>query len=206
MTVAILGLGNVGKGLAKRLAGKTELVLGARDVAAAEAFARSVGAKVTDYAKAIAAADIVVLALPYAHALDVARSGALNGKIVVDPTNPIKPDFSGLAIGHTTSAAEEIQALAKGARVIKGYNTIFASLFDASSAATASVPVFLAGDDAAAVDAVADIVTKSGFAVERVGGLDGARLVEPLGMLNIRFGYGLGRGTAIAPNWLAVAA
>ena len=48
--------------------------------------------------------------------------------------------------------------------------------------------------------------TDSGFAVEKTGGLDAARLIEPVGMLNIRFGYGLGRGTAIAPSWLIVAA
>lgn len=206
MTVAILGLGNMGKGLAKRLAGNTELVLGARDVAAAADFAKSVGATVSDYATAIAAADIVVLALPYGAALEVAGKSALAGKIVVDLTNPVKPDFSGLAIGHTTSAAEEIQQVAKGARVVKAFNTIFAGLFETPVAATASVPVFIAGDDAAAVDAVAALVADSGFAVERVGGLDGARLVEPLGMLNIRFGYGLGKGMAIAPNWLQLAA
>ena len=136
----------------------------------------------------------------------MAGSSALTGKIVVDVSNPVKPDFSGLAIGHTTSAAEEIQQVAKGARVVKAFNTIFASLFETPAAATANVPVFVAGDDAAAVDAVAALVANAGFAVERVGGLDGARLVEPLGMLNIRFGYGLGKGTAIAPNWLQLAA
>lgn len=205
-TTAILGLGNMGKGLAKRLAGKTQLVLGASNPAAAAEFATSVGASVTDYKNAVLAADIVVLALPYGAALELAGKLALNGKIVVDISNPVKADFSGLAIGHTTSAAEELQAAAPSAKVVKGYNTIFASLFDTPVSATQNVPVFLAGNDAAAVDAVAELVTASGFAVEKVGGLDGARLVEPVGMLNIRFGYGLGQGTAIAPTWLKLAA
>ena len=205
-TTAILGLGNMGKGLAKRLAGKTNLVLGASNVAAATDFAKSVGATATDYKSAVAAADIVVLALPYPVALELAKTLPLAGKTVVDITNPIKADFSGLAIGHTTSAAEELQAAAPAAKVVKGYNTIFASLFDTPASATANVPVFLAGNDAAAVDAVAELVRASGFAVEKVGGLDGARLVEPVGMLNIRFGYGLGQGTAIAPAWLKLAA
>ncbi|CAN7236547.1 NAD(P)-binding domain-containing protein [Devosia sp. LjRoot16] len=205
-TTAILGLGNMGKGLAKRLAGKTELVLGASNPAAATEFAASVGATVTDYKSAVLAADIVVLALPYGAALELAGKLPLNGRIVVDISNPVKADFSGLAIGHTTSAAEELQAAAPSAKVVKGYNTIFASLFDTPASATANVPVFLAGNDAAAVDAVAELVTASGFAVEKVGGLDGARLVEPVGMLNIRFGYGLGQGTAIAPTWLKLAA
>lgn len=206
MTIAILGLGNMGKGLARRLAGKTGLVLGAQNPAAAAGFAESIGATVTDYAAAVAAADTVVLAVPYPVALELVKSLPLGGKTVVDMTNPIKPDFSGLAIGHTTSAAEELQAAAPEARVVKAFNTIFASLFDAPAAATAEIPVFVAGNDEAAVEAVAALAATAGFAVEKVGGLDGARLVEPVGMLNIRFGYGLGKGTAIAPAWLKLAA
>ncbi len=205
-TTAILGLGNMGKGLAKRLAGKTSLVLGARDAAEAAAFGAAIGAPVVGYAEAAKSADIIVLALPYAAALEVAKLPELAGKVVVDMTNPITPDFSGLAIGHTTSAAEEIQKIAGAAKVVKAFNTIFASLFDTPVAATAAVPVFLAGNDAAAVDVVAGLAEAAGFALEKAGGLDGARLLEPVGMLNIRFGYGLGRGTAIAPNWLAIAA
>lgn len=205
-TTAILGLGNMGKGLARRLAGKTELVLGASNPPAAAEFAASVGATVTDYQNAVLAADIVVLALPYGAALELAGKLPLSGKIVVDITNPLKADFSGLTIGHTTSAAEQLQAAAPAAKVVKGYNTIFASLFDTPVSATRNVPVFLAGNDAAALEAVAELVRASGFAVENVGGLDGARLIEPVGMLNIRFGYGLGQGTAIAPTWLKLAA
>ena len=193
MTIAILGQGNMGKGLAKRLAGKTDVVLASRSGG-------------VSYADAVKGADIVVLAIPFNTALEEAGKLDLAGKIVVDISNPITADFSGLTIGHTTSAAEEIAKVAKGARVVKAFNTIFASLFDTPASATANVPVFVAGDDEAAVSAVADLATKAGFAVEKVGGLDGARLVEPVGMLNIRLGYGLGKGTSIAPNWLKLAA
>ena len=193
MTIAILGLGNMGKGLAKRLDGKADLVLASRSGG-------------TNYAAAVAKADIVVLALPYAAALEAAGTLDLAGKIVVDISNPITADYSGLTIGHTTSAAEEIAAVAKGARVVKAFNTIFAGLFDTPVSATANVPVFVAGNDEAAVAAVSDLATKAGFAVETIGGLDGARLVEPVGMLNIRLGYGLGKGTSIAPSWLKLAA
>lgn len=192
-TIAILGLGNMGKGLAKRLEGKANLVLASR-------------AGATSYEAAVKGADIVVLALPYAAALEAAGSLDLSGKVVVDISNPITADFSGLTIGHTTSAAEEIAKAAKGARVVKAFNTIFASLFDSPASATANVPVFVAGNDEAAVAAVADLATKAGFAVEKVGDLTGARLVEPVGMLNIRLGYGLGQGTAIAPKWVKLAA
>lgn len=208
-TIAIIGLGNMGKGLAKRLAGKTELIVSTRELAAATAFAATLPAGNTialTQDAAIARADIVVLALPYGAALAAAANPALAGKIVLDISNPVTADFSGLLVGHTSSAAEQIQAAAPQAHVVKGYNTIFAGLFDLPSSQTASVPVFLAGNDAAAVAAVAELVTLSGFAVEQTGGLDAARLIEPVGMLNIRLGYALGRGTAIAPQWLTLAA
>jgi 8-hydroxy-5-deazaflavin:NADPH oxidoreductase len=205
MKTAIIGMGNMGKGLAKRLAGKTELTVASRDASATTSFAASLkNVKSASVSDAVAGADIVILALPYPAALEAAAMPSLKGKIVVDISNPVKPDFSGLMIGHATSAAEEIQAVAKGAHVVKAYNTIFASLLDASEAAIKSVPVFLAGNDEASVDAVAGLVAKSGFAVEKTGGLDAAKLLEPLGMLNIRFGYGLGRGTSIAPTWTSV--
>jgi predicted dinucleotide-binding enzyme len=203
-TIAIIGLGNMGKGLAARLTGKTNLVLGVRDPAVDPSLA-AFGA-VTTAENAAAQADIVVLALPYDAALKFAATPALNGKIVVDISNPVKPDFSGLSVGHSTSAAEEIQKAAPGAKVVKAFNTIFAGLFAAPATSTASVPVFVAGNDEAAVATVAQLAETAGFRAETVGGLDGARLVEPVGMLNIRFGYGLGKGTSIAPTWLDLAA
>lgn len=206
MKTAIIGLGNMGKGLARRLAGKADLVLASRDAAAAAAFAAAVGARADSVDGAISSSDVVVLALPYDDALAFASRTDLQGKIVVDISNPVTADFSGLKIGHSTSAAEEIQAAASGARVVKAFNTIFAGLFDAPAAATGATPVFLAGNDEAAVDEVARLVSTAGFAVEKTGTLDAARLIEPMGMLNIRFGYGLGRGTAIAPRWVSVTA
>src|SRR3954469_8298923 len=70
MTVAILGQGNMGKGLAGRLAGKTDLALGAREPKSAE----------LSYADAVAKADIVVLALPFGAAVEAAKSLNLAGK------------------------------------------------------------------------------------------------------------------------------
>jgi predicted dinucleotide-binding enzyme len=195
-TIAILGQGSMGAGLGRRLEGKANLKLGARSPQAGQ----------LSYAEAVAGADIVVLALPYDAALEAIRTLDLAGKTVVDMTNPVTADFSGLRLGHTTSAAEELQAAAPAAKVVKAFNTIFAALFDAPRAETAAVPVFLAGNDDGAVAAVATLATDAGFAVEKAGTLDAARLLEPVGMLNIRFGYGLGLGTAIAPVWHRLAA
>jgi predicted dinucleotide-binding enzyme len=196
MTIAILGQGNMGAGLAKRLAGKADLALGAREPKAGE----------VSYADAIAEADTIVLALPFDAAVEAAKSLNLAGKVVVDMTNPITPDYSGLRFGYDTSAAEQIQAVAPDAKVVKAFNTIFASLFDVPASETEAVPVFVAGNDENAVNQVAELARKAGFAVENAGKLDAARLIEPVGMLNIRLGYGLGQGTSIAPAWLKLAA
>ena len=141
--------------------------------------------------------------MPYGSALEFVGSEALEGKILIDITNPLKPDFSGLLFANETSAAEQIQSNAKGAKVVKAFNTIFAELFAASPDQTVTIPVFLAGDEDA-VEISAALVRDAGFAVEKTGSLDAARLLEPLGMLNIRLGYGLGRGTGIAPKWAVV--
>ncbi|MBU1307119.1 MAG: oxidoreductase, partial [Alphaproteobacteria bacterium] len=144
--------------------------------------------------------------MPYGKALAAAANPALAGKIVVDMSNPITPDFADLLLGFDTSAAETIQAAVPQARVVKAYNTIFSALLDQPLDQTQTVPVFLAGNDAAAVTAVAELVTLSGFAAEQTGGLETSRLLEPLGLLNIKFGYGLGQGTAIAPTWVRLSA
>ncbi len=204
MKIAILGTGNMGAGLARRLAGKRGLILASRNDDAAKSIASELGAKSASISAAIAEAEIVVLALPYASALELAGSAALDGKIVIDITNPLKPDFSGLLFANDTSAAEEIQHRAKGAKVVKAFNTIFASLFAAPVEQTMGIPVFLAGDDDA-VEVSAALVQDAGFAIEKTGSLDAARLLEPLGMLNIRLGFALGRGTGIAPQWASIA-
>jgi len=148
-----------------------------------------------------------VLAVPYAAASEViAAAGGLSGKTVIDITNPMTDDFSGLALGHTTSAAEEIQKIASEATVVKAFNTIFASVLTAGGkAAGQAATVFIAGDDPGANDAVERIAAKSGFAPLQVGGLSAARYLEPLGGLNIALGYGRGLGTDIAPTWLRAA-
>ena len=113
MSISIIGAGNMAKGLATRFAHAGHPVtLASRDQAKAEAAARDVGNGVSSapLASAAQSADIVVLAVPFDAAGDVIEAaGGFAGKIVVDITNPMKADFSGLSIGHTTSAAEEIQ-------------------------------------------------------------------------------------------------
>jgi 8-hydroxy-5-deazaflavin:NADPH oxidoreductase len=206
MNIAILGTGNMAQGLASNLAkAGYAIILGSRDAAKAKDVAKTIGGRVSaDSVKAAAAkSDVVILAVPYAAAAaTIAEAGGLAGKTIIDITNPLTADYSGLTIGHTTSAAEEIQKLAPNAKVVKAFNTIFASVLQAAGkAAGKPATVFIAGDDAEANKAVGDLAAKIGFVPLQSGKLAAARYLEPVAGLNIALGYGLGHGTDIAPAW-----
>ena len=208
MKVAIIGTGNMGAGLASTLAGAGhEVTIGARDLIKAAALADKVGRGAVGGGIAAAAklADVVVLALPFGAAADAIKlAGDLAGKIVVDISNPISADFKELVIGHTTSAAEEIQKLAPQARVVKAFNTIFAQLLAPGSRQGKSLQVFVAGDDASAKAAVSELAKSAGFEAVEAGPLTNSRFLEPIGEMNIHFGYFLGKGPSVAPAWVQV--
>ena len=206
MSIAILGTGNMAKGLAGLFdAAGYDVVIGSRDPLRAAEAARTIGPRVagTGLAEAAAGADTVVLAIPFDGAAAVlAAAGALTGKIVIDITNPLTADYAGLTIGHSTSAAEEIARLVPGARVVKAFNTVFAGVLQAGGKVGGQpVTVFVAGDDDAATQAVEAIAVKAGFAVQQAGALARARYLEPVAGLNIALGYFQGLGTDIAPTW-----
>lgn len=208
MTVAIIGTGNMGGGLARLLAGKgVPVVLGGRDPAKAARLAEEIGhgAQGGGIEAAAKQADVVILAVWYPQLAETIRAaGDLTGKVLVDISNPVTEDYKGLRIGHTTSVAEEIQALAPQARVVKAFNTIFAELLPAAVRADRAAPVqvYVAGDDAAAKQAVSDLVAAGGFEPVESGPLTNARFLEPVGEMNIWFGYFLGQGQLTAPNWV----
>lgn len=206
--IGIIGAGNMGAGLAQRLAAAGHTVrITARDMAHAEQAAAKAGANARAVRpEAIAqGADLLVLAVPYGAAVDALRAaGDLAGVTVVDLTNPLTADMTGLVVGYTTSAAEEIQKAVPQAKVVKAFNTIFAQLLTAPPGG-AGAQVFYAGDDARAKDAVRALIAGAGFEAVDAGPLANARQLEPLGLLNIYLGYVAGRGTGVAPAWVAVA-
>jgi len=205
--IAIVGPGNMGLGLARLLVAKDHAVILAHknpDVSAKLAAGLGGAVRSGTIAEAAQSADIIVLAVPYGAAgAAIAAAGDLTGKTLVDITNPITPDYMALTIGHTTSAAEEIAKLAPGAHVVKAFNTIFwqALPFDARRGKP-PVQVLLAGDAAAAKAAVSAMVSDLEFEAVDAGPLTNARYIEPVGELNIHFGYALGWGTSIAPAWV----
>jgi predicted dinucleotide-binding enzyme len=206
MKISIFGYGNIGTALTKQLtkAGH-EVVLSGRNLDKARDVAALYGATVLPIAEAAAASDVLVMAVYFDGVKDIVNvAGDLSGKVIVDPTNPLTADYMGLTMGFTTSAAEEIAKLVPQSKVVKAFNTLFAQVID-QGADFNGTPTsgFIAGDDAAAKTTIAELLSTLGYAVVDAGGLINARYLEPLAGLNIYLGYGAGKGTQIAPTWLA---
>lgn len=204
MKVTLIGSGNMAAGLAARLTASDHYVqIYGRNGAKVAELADKLGVKPVDAAKATNA-DIIILATPYDKAVEALSGlGNLSGKIVIDITNPLNADFMSLSVGHSTSAAEEINRAVPGIRLVKAFNTIFAQVLqNGPKIADTPVPVYVASDDAEAKQTVTTLVRSMGFAPVDAGGLRNARYLEPLGGLNIYFAYGAGLGTSMAPAWL----
>lgn len=208
MTIAVMGTGNMGAGFARALVkAGADVVIGSRDASKAEALAAELGgkARVADLAAAAQAADVVLLALPYdAIAGTIKSLGELAGKVLVDISNPVTADFQGLQLGTTTSAAEVIQAAAPNARVVKAFNTLFAQLLPGEARQEKALQVFVAADDEGAKNEVQSLARTLGFEPVDAGPLRNSRFLEPVGGMNIHFGFFLGWGPATAPAWVRV--
>ncbi len=206
MKVLVIGAGNMGSGFVKQLstAGHSVSVTARDSAKAAAVAAQFSNVKAVDAAGAADGQDVVVVATGYGDAVSALQSvGNLQGKTVVDITNPLTADYMGLTLGHSTSAAEEIAKAVPGANVVKAFNTVLAQvLFNGAKLADGSkVNVFYAGDNQDAKTAVKSLAESMGFSTADAGGLKNARYLEPVAGLNIFFAYGAGRGTAIAPAW-----
>ena len=207
MNITILGAGNMGSALAKQLVRAGHRVrITARDGEKAKVVAAAnPGASAVPAATALTGSEVVFLATGFADAIAALRSlGSLEGKIIIDITNPLTPDFMGLTVGFSSSAAEEIAKALPGAEVVKAFNTVFAQVLAEGPAFADGqvVPVFFAGDSERAKQTAKALIESIGFKAVDAGGLKNARYLEPLGGLNIYFGYGAGQGTAIAPTWI----
>jgi predicted dinucleotide-binding enzyme len=181
--VGIIGTGNVGKALQEGL-----------ERSGYEVRATGRG----QVSKTAAWADIIILAVPFAALPDVTRElqTAANGKTVVDVSNALTPDMQ-LALGFSTSGAEELQKTLPGARVVKAFNTVFAQHMSRGSVVGQQLSLFAAGDDEAARKAVLALGKAIGFDAIDAGPLKNARHLEALGYFNIQLGYVLGHGPNI---------
>ena len=183
MRISIIGAGNLGSKLEALFAEAGHHVLASGRSRANDAAAHG---------------EVVVLALPYdacATALPP-LADAPRGKIVVDATNPINPDWSPMELGNT-SAAERIQALVPDARVVKAFNMVFADVMtpDGLDRGGAPATVFVAGDDETAPGTITALAAEVGFDPIEVGPLSYARFMEGMAHLNIQLALGMGAGT-----------
>ncbi|HEV2221660.1 MAG TPA: NADPH-dependent F420 reductase [Candidatus Acidoferrales bacterium] len=204
MKIAIVGAGNVGGALGKGWAAKGHSVYFGAPESQSErmqALLKSIGAnaRAGSVQEAATNAEIVVFATPWNAAQNaVVTAGNLAGKIVIDCMNPLAPDLSGLVLGQTTSAAEQVAAWAKGARVVKAFNTTGAGNMADSRYAGGKLAMCIAGDDAAAKKSVSQLATDLGFDAIDAGPLKNARLLEPFAMLWIYLAVKQGLGPNIA--------
>jgi len=189
MQIAIIGTGNVGSALGGSLvrAGHTVTFAG-RDVEKATKLAADLGAAVASTpAAAVADADVIVLAVPFGAvgSLATAIAPLTTGKVVIDATNRLKPDYSGLASEDGSSAAEQIAIWFEGASVVKAFNTLFASIQADPASLGQTVDLLIAADDAAAKSLVAQLATSIGLRPVDAGSLMGAREMEAIAWLNM---------------------
>lgn len=202
MTISIIGAGNVGVALAGNLIAKGESVFfGVPEPAKYAAAVAALGAKAQlgTVTQAVAASDLAILAVPYAAARQVAESiGDWGGRILVDATNPLAPALAGLALGTTTSGAEQIAGWARGARVVKAFNTTGAENMADPRYPGGAVFMPVAGDDADARSRVVALATRLGFDAVDVGPLSAARYLEPFAMTWIHMAYKCGMGRSFA--------
>ncbi|NUV62755.1 NADPH-dependent F420 reductase [Streptomyces sp. CAI-85] len=206
MRIGVLGTGSMADALATHWArAGHEVTIGGRDVHKAERLARCIGggAKPAGLRAAAESGEVVLAALPYGAGADVARDlrTALEGKALLDCSNPVGPGFRLLTQGGP-SAAQQLAAAAPGAHVVKAFNLCHEDVwrmrppvFDGRPLA---VPV--CGDDETALERVRELVRNVGCEPVTGGGLERAGLLEATAALFIGLWVGEGADAqAIAP-------
>jgi hypothetical protein len=183
MNISIIGAGNVGSALAAAFSrAGHDVTISATERSKAAGVAAKTGAHAaTTSAEAVKDADIVVLAVPVTAIADVANSlrPALAGKVVVDVANRPTPD------DNSRSIAEELQQLLPEARVVKAFNTVFASRQAQPDLDGSAVDGYVAADDEAARRSVLELVESIGMRPIDVGELAVARTLEAMAWLHI---------------------
>jgi 8-hydroxy-5-deazaflavin:NADPH oxidoreductase len=208
MDIAIIGAGNVGRALATSFASAGHsVVVASRDPEDAGAVGSATGARVvSSNTDAVAAAVVVVLAIPFTSAEEVTNEirDAVAGKIVVDVTNRMSFGPTGPAIDAGESNAARLAAWLPDAHVVKAFNTLFASNQADPIAEGVQLDGFVAADDAGAKSTILELVRSVGLNPVDVGPLARAQQLEQLAFLNIALNI-TGNG-AWQSGWKLVAA
>ena len=204
MEITIIGTGNMARGIGTRaVAGGHDVTLLGTEQAHAEELAAELdgeSVKAGTVGDPIAG-DVVVLAVWYPVSREVVEryGDQLDGKVVVDITNPLDVDAFEPIVPEAGSAAQEVAAAAPNAKVVKAFNTTFAgTLTGGGKVAGQPLDVFIASDDEDAKRTVARLVEDAGLRPVDAGPLRRARELEALGYLHMGVQEPLGTGFSSA--------
>jgi len=194
VTVAIIGVGKIGKTVARELVnGGEQVVLSARDLSQPQALAKELGqsASAAPVNEAIAAGDIIVLAVWFDQIRGIIAQykNLFEGKVVVDPSNPFKVDQNGKAsrsLPDEQSAGEVVSSLLPpGAHYVKAFGTLSAvMLASGSNRKPVRAVLFYATDDDKAAAVIERLITEAGFDPVKVGGVRDSLRIEVGGDLH----------------------
>jgi 8-hydroxy-5-deazaflavin:NADPH oxidoreductase len=186
MKIGIIGAGDVGGTLGKSWRRrKHDVMFGVRNLQSqnvqrlAQTDKSLIFGNIND---AMAFGDVILFAIPWTSIEEIVRGRNLSGKIVIDPTNPLTPDLRQLAFDDS-SVAERIANLAKGAKVVKAFNTIGAQTLNNLIFGSNRADLFLCGDDTPSKRVVGELAADIGFDVVDIGSLANARMLENLALL-----------------------
>jgi predicted dinucleotide-binding enzyme len=194
MKIGIIGSGSMGQALGQCFAKAGHSVLfGTRTSQRVAKWIASEGIKASygSYADAAQFGDIILLVTGWTNTQAAIESaGSLQGKILIDCTNPNGADgFHHIGAGRAASGAENVAEWALGARVGKAFNHIYGSMLLAGTQFDGNQPtVFYCSDDDETKKVIAYLAKEIGLDPIDVGGLKSARYLEPLGGLAAHLG------------------
>jgi predicted dinucleotide-binding enzyme len=192
--IAVIGLGNIGTVVATNLVkGNRSVIVADRTLEKANVLSKKLGnlAKPASIAAAVKEAEIIILAIWFDGIKKFFKTydTELQGKIIVDPSNPIAPDENGgfkKIIGKDQSAGEILSSLLPiNATLAKALGTLgAASLANAAFQYPEKVVEFYATDDASINNQIEDLIRDNGFEPVRIGGINQSIRIEVFGDLH----------------------
>jgi predicted dinucleotide-binding enzyme len=193
MNLGIIGTGHMGGTLGGIWAQKGHKVFfGSRDVRKAAGLIRAIGENVGmgSYEEAVRFGEVILLATPWPATQEALQScGSLAGKILIDCTNPLKPDLSGLTTTPELSGGEMVAQWAPGAKVVKAFNSINYAVFKSPNFGQQNATMFYCGDDGPAKLTVAGLGKDFGLDPIDCGPLSASGMLEWLCMLWIHLAF-----------------
>jgi predicted dinucleotide-binding enzyme len=199
MRIGILGTGDVGRALGSGFAALGhDVKIGSRDAnnPKIKDWIGKAGAHTSGgtFEEAAAFGEVVVLATLWSgteNALKLAGTANLEGKVLIDATNPL--DFSTLpptlTHGHTDSGGEQVQRWVPGARVVKAFNIVGNAHMFRPEFPCGPPDMFICGNDEPAKKTVSTILNEFGWDAIDLGGIERSRYLEPLAMVWIAHGF-----------------